>query len=109
MDPECKMETVKRVASVLGSLLTSCSCGRARTRAWSEAAPDTPEEFPAPPACPGGADAAYSAEKTHIASSLTSFPFIFKVRVHEDMQQIWHDCNDFLKKNTFSCKKTRQP
>lgn len=58
-----QIRTVKRVASVLSSLVTSCSCGRARTRAWSEAAPDTPEEFPAPPAYPGGAGAAYSAEK----------------------------------------------
>lgn len=61
LDPECNP-----VCDELSVLATSYSCGRARTHVWSEAVPDSAEESPAPPACPGGADAAYSATKRTI-------------------------------------------
>lgn len=47
---------------MLSVSLTWGSCGTARIHVWSAAVRDTLEESPAPPPCPGGAGAAYSAE-----------------------------------------------
>lgn len=90
------------VLSVLSSLVTSCSCGRARTRVWSEAVPDTPEESPAPPPCPGGADAAYSAEKRTMTLSPKASPKHFIPLMHHQSDDATLTLLRWFKKNNFA-------